>query len=201
MIAAPVLAERLASVAHSGRRLVAIAGPPASGKSTLAADVVAALGPSGRLVPMDGFHLDNRLLDKRGLRQRKGAPETFDLGGLQRLMRALRTDRHVYFPVFDRARDISIASADEVDGSVETVIIEGNYLMFDEPGWRDLGAFWDACLFLDPPVDTLRTRLIERWLAHGLSETQAREKTDSNDLVNAQRILDRRLTLSTELVT
>jgi fructokinase len=201
MISASVLADRIISVPSTGRRLIALAGPPASGKSTLAAELVVALGSTSKLVPMDGFHLDNRLLEARGLRYRKGAPETFDLGGLLRLMPSLRSDPQVFFPVFDRKQDIAIAGAGEVDDSAKTVIIEGNYLMFDEPGWRELAEYWDACLFLDVPIKTLKARLIQRWLDHGLSESAARKKTADNDLANARRIVEQRLTLPTELDT
>ena len=62
------------------RPLIGIAGPPASGKSTLAHALAEQTG--GIAVPMDGFHLDNPILEARGLRQRKGAPETFRCGGL-----------------------------------------------------------------------------------------------------------------------
>ncbi len=74
------------------RHLVAVAGAPASGKSTLAATMADDLTRKGRaacVLPMDGFHLDNRILDARGLRQRKGAPETFDLRGFAALLRDL----------------------------------------------------------------------------------------------------------------
>ena len=61
-----------------GRRLmVAIAGPPGSGKSTLATELVGALneggGGSAALLPMDVYHLDNRILEQKGLLARKGA--------------------------------------------------------------------------------------------------------------------------------
>ncbi len=199
MISAQAIADKIATVPFSGRRLIAFAGPPASGKSTLAADVVEVLGASARLVPMDGFHLDNRLLEPRHLGERKGAPETFDLGGFSRLVQSLRHDEQVFFPIFDRERDIAIAAADEVDGGIDTVIIEGNYLMFDEPGWRDLADHWDGCLFLDAPMETLRARLIQRWLKFGLPEIEARKRAEGNDLLNAERILKRRLPVSTEL--
>jgi len=68
-----------------GRRLIAIAGAPASGKSTLAARVVEGLNAQvpGRaaVVPMDGFHLDDTVLSARGDLARKGAPHTFDVLG------------------------------------------------------------------------------------------------------------------------
>jgi fructokinase len=76
-----LLEQVLKSSRRQARRVVAIAGPPASGKSTLAAGLVAALRGAGvhsQLVPMDGFHLDNRILTDRGILDRKGSPPSFD---------------------------------------------------------------------------------------------------------------------------
>jgi pantothenate kinase len=97
------------------RVMLGIAGPPAGGKSTFA-DAIHAIfedqGSSSTVVPMDGFHLDNKLLDELGLRKRKGAPETFDADGFTALLRRLRqSTAPVYLPVFDRERDLSVASA------------------------------------------------------------------------------------------
>jgi len=104
-------------------------------------------GQSAAVVPMDGFHLDNRLLDARGLRSRKGAPETFDVGGFKHLVsRIAAGDQDVIYPVFDRHRDIAIAGAAELTTDVQTVIFEGNYLLLDHPHWTELAQFWDYTL-------------------------------------------------------
>ncbi len=81
----------------AGRYIVAIAGPPASGKSTLSEAVSGQINlirgePICAVVAMDGFHLDNSVLDARGLRLRKGAPETFDAEGFVRLIRRVAAD-------------------------------------------------------------------------------------------------------------
>ena len=74
-----------------GQRLViALAGPPASGKSTIAAILQRRLGPASTILPMDGFHHDNDWLEARGLRHRKGAPDTFDVTALTHLLTRLR---------------------------------------------------------------------------------------------------------------
>lgn len=106
----------------AGRRLVAIVGAPGSGKSTLAEGLVAAV-PGAVLVPMDGFHLDNRLLDQDGLRARKGAPETFDAEGFVALIRRLKQGGAVVYPVFDRDRDLAVAGAGRVEEQARLVEI------------------------------------------------------------------------------
>ncbi|MFK7763165.1 MAG: nucleoside/nucleotide kinase family protein [Roseobacter sp.] len=179
-----VVARVSALPAHEDRHLIAIAGPPASGKSTLAQKVVRAL-PDACVVPMDGFHLDNRLLDQRNLRARKGAPETFDVNGFQHLLSRLRTDTEVIYPLFDRTRDCAIAGAGCVDAKTRTIVIEGNYLLLDAPGWRNLQAYWDLTAYLSVPNAVLRARLLQRWHDHGYAREDAERKVDENDMPNA----------------
>jgi len=182
--------------ASGGRRLIALAGPPGSGKSTLAEALCSRLGEMNEtvaLVPMDGFHLDNRVLTQRGLLPRKGAPETFDARGFVALVRRLKAGGEVIVPVFDRARDIAIAGAGVVPDNAATVIVEGNYLLFDEDPWRGLASLWDFSVFLDLSEATLRDRLVQRWRDNGLAPEAALRRAEENDLPNARRILAARL--------
>ncbi|SFJ70010.1 nucleoside triphosphate hydrolase [Celeribacter neptunius] len=186
------LIEQISAAPKTGRRkLIALAGAPASGKSTLAEDLAQALRSRGErceVVPMDGFHLDNRVLTAKGLLPRKGAPETFDVGGFLALVPRLRHEAEIYIPIFERARDIAIAGAVLIDESCDTLILEGNYLLFDQPRWRDLAPLWDLSIRLDVPEETLRDRLIQRWLDHGLTPEDAKTRAEGNDLRNAQAI-------------
>lgn len=185
------LARRVAAIRPKARRrLIAIAGAPASGKSTLAADLVAALGATASLVPMDGFHLDNRLLDTRGLRSRKGAPQTFDAAGFVHLVRRLAVEDEVVSPVFDRTRDIAIAGARAVGPDTETAVVEGNYLLLNQAPWSELQQHWDLSVMLDVSEEVLTRRLIQRWRDHGLDPELAEARARSNDLANALHIID-----------
>ncbi|MFS4580848.1 nucleoside/nucleotide kinase family protein [Phaeobacter sp. C3_T13_0] len=173
------------------RRLVAVAGAPGSGKSTLAELLVQALcanGSSAAVVPMDGFHLDNRLLSEMNLLARKGAPESFDAAGFQRLVAAIAIEEEVVYPLFDRAQDMAIAGAARLHAGVEIAVIEGNYLMFDAPGWRDLAALWDLSMQIDVPREELRARLVARWQAYGLSDVEAEARAEGNDMANVDRV-------------
>ena len=175
------------------RNLIAVVGPPASGKTTLAAALHQSLNARGvptGLVAMDGFHLDNSVLEARGLRTRKGAPETFDLAGFASLLGRLAIEGEVIAPTFDRARDASIGSSSVVTPEMTTVIVEGNYLLLDEPGWRDLSANWTLSVMLTAPIEELEKRLIQRWLQFGFTEADARVKALDNDLPNARRVLN-----------
>lgn len=186
------LITRILACRSANRRcLVGLAGAPGSGKSTLADNVAQGLADTGaqvQVVPMDGFHLDNSLLTKRDLLESKGTPESFDFGGFQRLILALAHDTDVYYPVFDRTRDIAIAGKGHVGPECSIVLVEGNYLLLDEPGWRDLAPLWDLSVRLREPLATLRARLIKRWLAHGLDQAAAKARAEGNDLTNAARI-------------
>ncbi|MCB1335938.1 MAG: nucleoside triphosphate hydrolase [Maritimibacter sp.] len=188
------VAARILDAPGSGlrRRIAAIAGPPGSGKSTLAEAVVAALvgrGEAAVLMPMDGFHLDNRLLEPRGLLPRKGAPETFDFGGFAATLARVRREPSVILPVFDRTREIAIAGAEEIRPETTLVVAEGNYLLLDEDPWRDLARLWDFSVFLDVGEAELERRLIDRWLGFGYAPEAAREKALGNDIPNGRRVI------------
>ncbi|KAF0674840.1 nucleoside/nucleotide kinase family protein [Profundibacterium mesophilum] len=186
------LAARIAALPPGRRHLVALAGPPAAGKSYRAERITRALADKGRVasvLPMDGFHLDDAILERRGLRARKGAPETFDLAGLRRCLEAIHAGGEVIHPVFDRAREIAIAGAGEIPAQCELVIVEGNYLLLDRPGWRDLAGLWSLSIRLAPPRDEIERRLCARWEQHGYDECAARAKLEGNDLPNARLVL------------
>jgi len=192
-----LLSERIQPLrAQPGRVLVAIAGPPASGKTTLAEELSRRLNAqrcASVVVPQDGFHLDNQVLTARGDLARKGAPHTFDGAGFVHLIRRLKENVDVAVPEFDRARDIAIAGAQVVPADTEVVIVEGNYLLFDEAPWFNLTPMWTLSVRLDVPVTELRARLIQRWLGHGLSSAAATRRATTNDVPNAQNVIERAL--------
>jgi len=144
------------------------------------------LGCPSQVVPMDGFHLDNVILSERQLLARKGALETFDVGGLLNLVKRVANDDQVFYPKFDRARDLSLAGAGVIANDCDTIIIEGNYLLNVAPTWRELSQYWDLSIQIDIPITVLEERLIGRWLSLGLSLDQATARAKENDLVNAE---------------
>lgn len=181
---------------NAPRFMVAIAGPPGSGKSTVAAALAAALGERGEkvgVVPMDGFHYDDAVLGARGLAERKGAPETFDFAGFHTLLQRLRgREAEVAIPLFDRSTELSRAAAAIVEGTTRLVLVEGNYLLLDEEPWRQLDGLFDLTIYLDVPRAELERRLLERWHGHGRAAEAARRWVETNDLPNADRVAMRR---------
>ena len=182
--------EITALVDRGGMAAVAIAGPPGSGKSTIAADLRARVGESCCVVPMDGFHLDNDTLAARGLLAVKGAPDTFDLAGFTGLVDDLKSGTVRHFPTFDRDADSVVERGGVVPDGVSVLLFEGNYLLFDEQGWRELAGMWDAALWLDVPEGVLQDRLTQRWLDQGMSSQDALARAQMNDLVNARRVIE-----------
>ena len=192
-----ILAERVHAMRGDGRRLlVAVAGAPGSGKSTLAEELSRRLNAQKcvtRVVPMDGFHLDNAVLGERGLLARKGAPETFDSAGFLHLVQRLRERTEVIAPVFDRARDLAVAGAQVIPAEAEVVLVEGNYLLFDAPPWFNLAPIWSLSVRLEVPLQDLRARLIQRWLKLGHTSATATRRAEANDIPNAEAVVARAL--------
>ena len=189
-----VLAETLkAKAGGKARFLVAIAGAPGSGKSTLSDALVAALNSSGletsALVPMDGYHYDNSVIEPLGLLPRKGSPETFNTAGLLSDLRRISSgEADVAVPVFDRSIDLARANARIVARTTPIILVEGNYLLLDAPDWRDIAALFDLSIFLDVDESELERRLVQRWLDYGFDDEAASAKAFGNDIPNARLV-------------
>ncbi|MFI5891511.1 nucleoside/nucleotide kinase family protein [Actinoplanes sp. NPDC051513] len=189
------LTKRARGLVADGRRAVlGITGAPAAGKTTLAEELVAALAPApppgltaGRWVthvPMDGFHLADVELDRLGLRDRKGAPETFDSRGYAALLRRLHEDEDdiIYAPGFERVIEQPIAGAIPIEREARLIITEGNYLLL----WNDLRL--DEVWYADLDQDTRLERLILRHVRFGKPEPAAIAWATGTDERNAALI-------------
>ncbi|GII98668.1 pantothenate kinase [Sediminihabitans luteus] len=201
MTGVAALAERCVRLARDRRALVGVAGAPGAGKSTVAAALVAALGERdvpAVVVPMDGFHLADAALVRLGRRERKGAPDTFDVAGYLALLGRLRDEgATVWAPEFRREIEDAVAGAIEVPPAVRVVVTEGNYLLGSltpdrtvvtsaaDP-WVGVRGLLDEVWYLDLPDDVRRARLVARHVAHGRTPADAEAWVARSDEANAR---------------
>ena len=178
-------------LAAPGRRAVlGIAGPPGGGKSTLAAQVTAAVGDGAVLVPMDGFHYAQAELVRLGRRDRMGAPDTFDALGYVALLQRLRVaaDETVYAPAFRREIEEPIAGAIAVPPGARLVVTEGNYLLLDDGDWSAVRGLLDEAWYVDMDEETRLRWLIQRHVEFGKSPEAARAWVLRSDEANAELV-------------
>jgi len=192
------LAGRAARLVRTGcRALLGITGAPGAGKTTLAAALVERLRTDGIAVahvPMDGFHMADAALTERGILDRKGAIETFDVDGYLALLRRLRADleHDVLAPDFERTLEQPIAGAITVRPQDQLVVTEGNYLLDDEGSWPEVRAALDETWFIDIDDDVRVGRLVRRHVEFGKPEPTAAAWVAEVDEANARRVIARR---------
>ena len=121
------------------------------------------------------------------LKSIKGAPETFDVDGLRhKIVSALQGS--TTWPIYDRKIHDVIEDAQQVTGNI--LLLEGNWLLLDEPKWRDLWELADYTLSIEVRPEFLRQRLIQRKIQGGLSEAEAVNFYEQSDRLNVERLID-----------
>ena len=183
------LAQEL--LARPGRQVIAIVGAPGAGQSTLVERLAESLADTA-ILPMDGFHYDDAVLHAMGRRPWKGAPDTFDVGGLRSALARLRdpAEGAVAVPVFDRDLEISRGSARIIGPEARLILAEGNYLLLNAAPWPSLRPQFDLTIRIDVPEEELRRRLTRRWIGYGLTEAEIDFKLDQNDVPNGRVVLE-----------
>lgn len=188
VLAVDELVTRANTLAEAGpRQLLGIAGAPGAGKSRLAEQIVAAVGPTARLVPMDGFHLAQAELRRLGRADRKGSVDTFDGYGFVSLLRRLHRLEPVtvYAPAFRRDLEEPVAGSIAVPPSVRLVVTEGNYLLLPDDPWDEARQLLHEAWFLDLDAELRLRRLTARHIAYGRSPVEAQVWARGSDEANA----------------
>ena len=168
------------------RRVIGIAGAPGAGKSTFAKRLTARI--DWALLPMDGFHLPQARLVELGRRERMGAPDTFDLPALLQTLTDLRiSGRTVFAPGFDRDGEEPAPDAIAIHPERD-VVLEGNYLLYDEGGWHEVSPLLDLVFFIELETSVRHARLIARHEYFGKSAEAARAWVLGPDEANAELV-------------
>ena len=175
------------------RRIVCfLAGPPASGKSTLCL-FLERLGREMQLnvqsAGIDGFHypqayLDSHFIGDLPLARIKGAPETYDVAALDAHLAQVQGD--IAFPIYDRRIHNPVQNALRITGDI--LILEGNWLLLDEKPWNALPCDYSVFLGLDDAAQL--ERIVRRKMAGGFSEADARRMVETNDRANILRCME-----------
>ena len=168
------------------RVAIGIAGGPGTGKSTIATQLVAALGPVAAYVPMDGFHMQHAKLEALGTVKDKGAPHTFEGEAFATFISELKTATGpVSGPGYSRAIEDVVQNAFIIAAEARILVAEGNYLLLADPPWHGVRPQLDLSVFIDVPREKVRARLVKRHAEHGLfSEERNREHIERVDLAN-----------------
>lgn len=98
-------------------------------------------------------------------------------------------EAEIAVPLFDRTLEISRAGARIIDRSVQTVLVEGNYLLLNQSPWDQLATFYDQTVQIDVDEVELKARLEDRWRVHGLSTEEGQRRVTENDLPNARFVM------------
>ena len=176
---------------RDARVIIGLVGKPGSGKSTLSSYLLKKLPKeSTALVPMDGFHLSNAQLALLGRSDRKGAPDTFDVDGYVELLQRIKTNftQEIYFPIFHREIEESIAAEGVIHPHTSLVITEGNYLLLGEDTWSGVAPLLTESWFVDVSNDRRMARLVARHIKFGKSFEEAHAWAHGSDQSNADLI-------------
>lgn len=147
-------------------------------------------GETAIVVPMDGFHFDDLILNARGERPRKGAPFTFDVPGFDVLLKRIKArEPDITIPVFDRSMELSRAAAGIVEEKARFILVEGSYLLLRSPPWNRLHSLFDFSIYLKAPVEELERRLTKRWLDYGFDLAYAKNWIAFNDIPNVMEVI------------
>lgn len=190
------LQQQVLSGPKSGRLIVAIAGAPASGKSAVSDWLLEELNKAhpgiAAILPMDGYHYDDEVLTANGWRHQKGAPHTFDVGGLVSILKRLRenAETQVAVPRFDRDIEIARAGAVLIRREAQLIIVEGNYLLLNSEPWKQLLPLFDLKVLVSVEEHVLEQRLRDRWTSYNLDEADIHRKVFENDLPNGRLVIN-----------
>ncbi len=156
--------------------IIGLAGSVAAGKSTTARVLQALLArwpshPRVELVPTDGFLFNNALLEQRGLMNRKGFPESYDVERLLTFLADVKSGRErLEAPVYSHLIYDSLPDQSIVIERPDIVIVEGLNVLQPAKLPRDgkaipfVSDFFDFSIYIDAAEELVESWYVERFL-------------------------------------
>ena len=176
---------------QSARTIIGIVGKPGAGKSTVVEEIAKRFDSNTvSIIPMDGFHLSNEELISLGRRERKGAPDTFDVEGFTSLIKKVKINYNIdhTFPIFHREIEASVDNEGIVPKESRVVVIEGNYLFSTDHNWGGIYSLLDHTWFIEIDDEVRVERLIARHIRYGKTPEEAEAWSRGSDEANARFI-------------
>lgn len=173
------------------RVIFGVIGKPGAGKSTVSQKVKERFPEDDvAIISMDGYHLSNEVLDVQAKRDRKGAPDTFDVDGFVTLLAKVKsfTNEKITFPIFHREIEASVADEGVIFSTAKLIIVEGNYLLSKEYGWGEVRHYLDTSFYLSINEEIRIQRLIARHIEFGKDPVDATIWATKSDESNAKFI-------------
>ena len=203
----PIAQILLTHVKQNKRVLIAVAGPPGCGKSSLAAilnNVINTLvGKNISIVAgLDGWHFTNKYLEEHTLvrsgasielKQIKGDPATYDHSKIKAFLNKVSSGESVSFPVYSREKHDPIENAGLLNKNHLIVILEGNYWLLDQQPWVTFQNYFDYRIAITASPDNLVSGLRERHLRGGKDPDWVEKQIQNVDLVNINLVLSHQL--------
>ncbi len=142
------------------------------------------------ILSQDGYHLSNLQLETLGRSNFKGAPDTFDSEGFAKILLRVKSEltNNIYFPIFHREIEESIAAEGLITEKTNVILVEGNYLLFETYGWGEVAKHLDEIWYLQVDDDLRLSRLVARHIEFGKNPQVAAEWAQGSDEANARLI-------------
>jgi len=202
----PLLRRLTEMQKEKGKRiLVMLAAPPGAGKSTLCSFLEKLSKENEDIcdiqaIGMDGFHRRQEYLlshttfrDGKEIKmvEIKGAPITFDLEKFTLAIEQVISGSDCYWPVYDRQLHNPVENVIHITGNI--VLLEGNYLLLNEDGWRSLKEMADYTISITADESMLRKRLIDRKMKSGSGGDleKSTKFVDYSDMANVRLCLEK----------